>query len=452
MTPKRWRPPAPESDMFSYYARLALISLRNSPALTVLTVGAIALGIGVSLTVLSVYNLMSADPIPQKSDVLYAVTLDSWDPERPYRERDATIPPYEMTFRDAVAVRDSDIPTHAAAMFKAGFSVQPGNPDIRPFRVISRMTDRGLFAMFNLDFIYGDAWGARADEGGEYVVVLNQTTNEKLFGGEDSVGERVRMGDNDFTVVGVVEDWNPTPKYYDVNNGAFDEGEEVFMPFALTEALELYSAGNTNCWKPEDIESYQNFIDSECVWIQYWAQLDDPAQRQNYQQFLDDYARNQQSVGRFQRPLNNRLFPVMEWLEVRQVVESDALIMLAISFMFLAVCVFNTVGLLLARFISRAPHIGIRRALGASRQAIFSQQMVEAALVGTAAGALGIGLAWLGLQGVRVLYREVDRLTYLTPSMIVAGFAIALVAALAAGLYPAWRVCRTSPSFYLRLQ
>lgn len=438
--------------MLGYYTRLALVSLRSAPVLSALTVGAIALGIGVAMTVLSVYHLMSADPIPHKSDVLHAVTLDGWDPAQPYRERDPDMPPWELTWRDAQALRASSIPTHQAAMFKGGFAVQPANPEIRPFSIQTRMTDRGLFSLFELDFIYGGPWGESADAGGEYVVVLTRTLNDKLFGGDNSVGQRVRMDENEYTVVGVVEDWHPTPKYYDVNNGSFDEGEEAFLPYALTEELEAYSTGNTNCWKDEEIPDHAAFLNSECVWIQFWAQLDTPEQRERYQRLIDDYVRSQQELGRFARPLNNRLFPVMEWLDVRGVVRSDANVMLTVAFMFLAVSVFNTIGLLLAKFISRAPHIGVRRALGASKRAIFTQQLVEAGIVGVAAGVVGLGLALLGLRGVRALYHGFDRLTHMEPLMVVAGMAIALGAATVAGLYPAWRVCRTPPSVYLRIQ
>ena len=85
----------------------------------------------------------------------------------------------------------------------------------------------------------------------------------------------MRWNDNEFRVVGVLDNWMPLPKFYDVNNGAFEEPEDVYMPFGWNAALELQSAGNTNCWKPEDIKTYQDFLNSECVWIQMWVELPD---------------------------------------------------------------------------------------------------------------------------------------------------------------------------------
>ena len=72
--------------MFTYNLKLALKSMRRNPVMTALMVAAIAVGIGVSMTTLTVYYLMSSNPIPEKSEVLFAVTMDSWNPLRPFDE------------------------------------------------------------------------------------------------------------------------------------------------------------------------------------------------------------------------------------------------------------------------------------------------------------------------------------------------------------------------------
>src|SRR3546814_5873554 len=69
--------------------------------------------------------------------------------------------------------------------------------------------------------------------------------------------------------------------------------------------------------------------------------------------------------------------------------------------LFRSVCLLNTVGLLLAKFLRRSGEVGVRRALGASRREIFMQCLVEAGVVGMAGGIVGQALAWLGLWAVR---------------------------------------------------
>ena len=54
-------------DMFVYYLDLALRSLKRNRTLTALMVIAIAVGIGASMTTLTVMHLLSGDPLPGRS-------------------------------------------------------------------------------------------------------------------------------------------------------------------------------------------------------------------------------------------------------------------------------------------------------------------------------------------------------------------------------------------------
>jgi putative ABC transport system permease protein len=123
-----------------------------------------------------------------------------------------------------------------------------------------------------------------------------------------------------------------------------------------------------------------------------------------------------------------------------------------LAFAFLAVCLLNTVGLLLAKFLRRSQEIGVRRALGASRRAIFTQFLVEAIGVGLVGGVLGLGLAWLGLWAVRQQPLDYAALAELDPTMLALTFALAVVSSACAGVLPAWRAAHISPALQLKSQ
>ena len=57
-----------EKGMFSYYLKLGWLSIRRNPLLSALMIAAIAVGIGASMTIITVNYVMSGNPIPQKSD------------------------------------------------------------------------------------------------------------------------------------------------------------------------------------------------------------------------------------------------------------------------------------------------------------------------------------------------------------------------------------------------
>jgi putative ABC transport system permease protein len=436
--------------MFAYYLKLGWLSMRRNPLLSALMIAAIAVGIGASMTTITVNYIMSGDPIPQKSEQLFHVQIDNWDP---YEEADegGFEPPDQVTYKDAMALLEADRAFRQVASNRSALILDPPGDEDLPYMVDTRNTYADFFPMFDLPFQFGSGWDEAADQHLDRVVVLSKETNERVFGGENSVGRSVRLNGMDFRVTGVLDEWIPVPKFYDVTNGAFNEPEEIYIPFNVAIEYQFNRSGNTSCWKPIAGDGFEAFLNSECIWIQFWAELRDAQEKQEYMDFLDAYVEQQKELGRFPRPLNNRLNDVMEWMESQQVVEDDAMVMLGLAALFLVVCLLNTIGLLLAKFLGRSGDTGLRRALGASRAALFVQHMIEAGVIGLAGGVLGLGLAWLGLRGVEMLFGDfVANLVDMDWVMLLTGVALAVLSALLAGLYPTWRACRIAPASQLK--
>jgi putative ABC transport system permease protein len=448
--------------MLAYNMRLALNSFKRNPGLTALMIGAIGVGIAACVVTMTVYHAMSGDPIWWKSDRLYAVTLDNWEPNRPYSMAHPQLAPPQLTYRDAQHIAASGIPLRHVIMHKDLSVVTGGAARNRPEPVTTRITSADFFAAFDAPFLYGGGWAAAADSAPEPVIVLSRKENEILFGGTNSVGRTIRWNDREFRIVGVLDDWFPQPLFYDLNGDPFGVPEDTYIPFGWTEALErLPTAGMRNCWRDDLMRTFKDYLDADCNWIQMWVELPDARSRQRMQDFLDSYSAEQRKAGRFQRPRNNRLTPVKQWLVDQQVVQNDDRILVGLAFAFLVVCLINTVGLLLAKFLNGAALTGVRRALGASRRQVFTQHMVEAGLLAGAGALLGLALSAGGLWGLRTLYAVEaavygssghQELAHFDVASIVIAVALAVVAALAAGLYPAWRVGRLPPAVYLKSQ
>lgn len=442
--------------MFGYYLRLAFASFRRNPGLTALMVMAIALGIAVCLITLTGFRAASHNPIEHKNDVLFAPAIDGWDPVEPYDKDKPWKQPDLLTYRDGLALVSSDIPDRKVVMYKVADVVTREDGGMEPKTIIVRATTHDFFAMFETPFLYGGGWDTKADQGPEPVIVLSKETNDLAFKGANSVGKSVRWHDRNFRVIGVLADWQPAPKFYDVSNGAFDDVEDAYIPFAFGKQFELGAAGNTNCWKTETIDSFEAFTQSECIWIEVWVELRSADKVRAYREFLDNYVTAQKKLGRFPRPLNNALYNVDGWLKFNDVVGDDRKAMVLLAFAFLAVCLINTVGLLLAKFLNAAPAAGVRRALGASRRDIFWQHLVEAGLVSVTGGIVGALFGLAGLWALRAWYGRVIEdfgriLPFEAGSLMLAIF-ISLVAGLFAGMYPAWRIGRAAPATYLKAQ
>ncbi|MFT6268625.1 MAG: putative ABC transport system permease protein [Alphaproteobacteria bacterium] len=437
--------------MFFHYIDLAWRSFKRTPLVSVLMVMAIGVGIGITMTSLSVYHMASMDPIPHKSDKLFNVQLNTMDDGNTWWTEDDL--PQQVTYKDAMALYQADIPGRKVPSMRTGFTVHMNSDQVKPFLESTRVTGRDFFTMFDLSFLYGDTWSIEQEQGVAPVIVISEELNDKLFGGENSVGKEIYLDDDTFQIVGVIQKWEIHTKYYDINNGAFNSPENIFMPVTQIAAMELDSWGNSNGWKFEEINTFTDRLHSELFWLQFWAELDTPEQEVQYRAFLNDYLTEQGTLGRFTREkVAFGLRNVNDWLAYSGVVSEENRILVGLSFMFLIVCLANILGLLLGKFLRRAPEVGVRRALGASKRDIFMQHLVEVSALGFIGGLLGIGIAQLGLWGVRESYNYYSALATMDVSMLLAAPLIAITACIIAGLYPAWLVCRTTPAIYLKTQ
>ena len=443
--------------MFFYHLRLAWVSLLKTPWISLISVLAIALGIAVATSMTTIHHIFAQNPLPQKSDVIFNVRIDTWDPNSEFFDVDPGDPPKAVTYRDMTGMMESPIPLHETGVGGAAVYVFPEDDINRPYQSTVQLVHSDFFPMFEVPFRYGSGWNAEADRKRDAVVVLSRKANNKLFGGRDSVGERIRLGTRVFTVVGVLDRYRPTPKFYDVVNSLAGSTNEFFVPFDLIreQDLGLSIQGNTDAWG--DNATFQGdalFTTAEFYWIQFWVEVT-PDQLAAYTQFVDDYSRQQKELGRYPRPLNNRVDPMMTWVAVRNRPGGVTVVIMMISFLFLAVCAINLTGLLLGKFLARANLTGVRRALGASKRSIFLQHIIECELVGVAGGAIGIGLAVLAL---RLIVRMMPNMGGFISSeifrldgvMIAVAVGLALVAGLVAGLYPAWRASKIAPALQLK--
>ncbi len=127
--------------MFGYQLRLAWKSLRRNPGHSLIVCAGIALGVAVSTLFATVRHSFAKDPIPEKSDVLYYVRLDSWDPNQPYP---GNVPPPQVTYQDMTALMRSDIPVRQSGSFKTQLYVFPDEKVGRPQREVIRLMLRRL--------------------------------------------------------------------------------------------------------------------------------------------------------------------------------------------------------------------------------------------------------------------------------------------------------------------
>jgi putative ABC transport system permease protein len=439
--------------MIGYYLHLALRSLRRNIILTSLIIAAVGVGIGAYMTILTVLLAMSGDPIPQKSEQLFVPQIDVWGPNtRPKGVAgDVRLPPM-FTYRDAVAFMQAHAAKRQVAMYAMELDVTPASG--ASYSQQGRATYGDFFAMFQAPFRAGAGWTEKDEIERADVVVLGATLAGRLFPGQSAIGRTVSLEGRSYRVTGVLAPWSPRPRFYDVSGNAFSPAEQFFIPFTTAISHEINADSNSCASLPQS--GWAGHLASECIWTQFWAELPDAAAVRHYRQFLTNYSAEQQRLGRFHWPPLVQLHNVRQWLDLMHIVPDEVRVNSLLAFGFLAVCLVNAVGLMLARFSARASEYAVRRALGASRKDIFLQCLTETAVVGVLGGMLGLVLTALGLAANRAslgyLAEFAGPLMDLNPDVMLLTVALAVGATLCAGLYPTWRATRVQPAWQLKAQ
>ncbi|MGC1547477.1 MAG: ABC transporter permease [Rhodanobacter sp.] len=436
--------------MMGYYLELALRSLKRNPVLTTLMVIAIGFGVASSMTTYAVFRAVSGDPLPHKSTQLFVPQIDNWGPARHRVSNDLSD---SLSYTDAMALMHAHAAKRQTAIYPVSYTVVPENASYQPFNVNGYAAYADFFPMFEVPFRFGSGWNAVQDDQRANAVVISSQLNQQLFGGGNSIGRTLILDGRDYRVTGVVADWNPSPRFYDVNNGnAFGDAPDFYLPFTRAIDNQTGISGRNDCSGTNgQAPGFDGWLHSECVWASFWAELPDAAAVSQYRSFLEGYAAEQQRTGRFHWAPNVRLFNLTQWLEHERAVPPETRVSLVVALGFLLVCLVNTIGLLLAKFMRRAQEIGVRRALGASRAEIYIQFLTEAAIVGVAGGVLGLLLTVIGVLSVGLVFEpEIARLAHVSIGLFGLTMLVAIVATVIAAFYPTWRAARVQPAWQLK--
>jgi putative ABC transport system permease protein len=440
--------------MGGYYVVLALRSSARSKALTALVILLLAFGVSACMVSYAVFRATTSDPLPAKSSHLYVPLIDNVGPS--YDEHGE--PHWSLSYMDAMALWRARKASRLTLLYAATWQVESDNPLIPAMSLGGDAVTADFFSMFNVPFRFGGGWTTDDEAQHATVAVISRHLNETLFGGQNSVGQKIRLDGQLFRVAGVLEDWNPRPRFFDAGSHGtvynFDDAGDIYIPFTRATDMKKNSLVvfcPTASWQ-SDKSHWDAYLHSECDRIDAWVELATPADADRYREYLRNYAAEQQHLGRFSWAPSIRLRNLTDWMTYQGVTPPASTLSMLVSASFLLIILVNVVGLMLARFMRRATEIGIRRALGASRLAIYGQFLTEAATMGFVGGLLGVALTLLGVWGAGGLFEpNIARLVHADTSLIALTLLLAMAATVVSALYPTWRAAQTQPAWQIKI-
>lgn len=438
--------------MFGYYLDLARRRFRQAPAMVVLLVLTMAIGIAACMTAMTIFNALSGDPLPGISDHLYVVTMDA----RGVDAQDTAAydsPESLLTPRDARALVDAHRARQQVAV--AWSLAQLGTPDGKQSaQAVGLMGHGPLLTTFGVPLRHGRPWTVSEQATHDPVIVIDSKLAEKLFGSNHVVGRSVTFGSRQFRVIAVTAPWKPRVKFLGLaHHGNDPVGQELqfFVPMgaALDAGVGPFMAGK--CPKSSATFRFQSAEVEQCRWLETWVALDTPAQVATYERFVAGYAQAQHDAGHFVHAPRSRLYGTHAWMDLNHAVPDDVSLNLMLAGGFLLLCMVNVAGLLAARFLRRQGNTAIRRALGASRRHVFVQHIVESGLLGLIGGVLALPLTLLGLWVVRMQAVSYAAAAQFSVTAFIGLALLSLAVGLLVGVLPAWRVCRQPPALTIKV-
>jgi putative ABC transport system permease protein len=246
------------------------------------------------------------------------------------------------------------------------------------------------------------------------VCVLGPKLKRELFGDGNVIGERVRVADARYRVIGVMES-KGNYLGFDLDDTAYLPVADVMALFRLPEVLEI----DMLCTSVDDIDS---------VVARTRALMINRHRRE------DVTITSQKDA---MQMVNNIL----------RVLTGSVAAIAAISLLV------GSIGILTILWIvvrERTREIGLVRALGGTRAQIVAWYLCEAALTAAAGGIAGLAL---GVGGGALLHAALPALQSATPpGIVITALALSVTVGLVAGAAPAWRASRLDPVESLRAE
>jgi putative ABC transport system permease protein len=330
----------------------------------------------------------------------------------------SALPPSETTLSltpdDATAIAKIANVTEVSPILSVQMQVISGNLNWNT-RVAG--VSASLLDIQNWTVVQG-AWFSSSDEqGARSVAVLGQTVYQQLFAsaGEDPIGKTIRIGNQLFRVVGILA----------IKGGASSADNVIFVPF------------------PTAMQRLKNstYVD------QILLKVDDTDNIDTVQGAVTSLLEQRHHIARgtaddFNLTSSKQLLQTFD-----QILSLATALYISIASISLTVGGVGIMNIMIVSVTERTREIGVRLSLGAQRQDIRNQFLIEAVTLSLVGGVIGMVF---GLLLGFVITTRLAIPFIITPASLLMPFAVSVGVGVLFGLYPAIRAARLDPIEALR--
>jgi putative ABC transport system permease protein len=331
----------------------------------------------------------------------------------------------QMTYDDAMAMKD--LP-HVIAVspglqyrdnsgVEGTVSVKSGTKKIEGTTLEGDTA--GVKDVYDLDLKEGRFFNDTDTERASNVVVLGNDTADMLFGTDNPIGKDVTIAGMVFTVVGVMDKQKQA-----FGGGKNPEDNKAFFPVTTFHKIH-----------PEILD--------------YWISLkfDDQKNKALVQDELTELLRRRRRVPNA-APDNFAIFGTDTLTRLWNNITSGLFLLLfALSSVALLVGGVGVMNIMLVSVTERTREIGVRKAIGASKQTIMTQFTLEAITLCAVGGVIGLLIGSAIALGISFLFPST-----LSTLWVSVAFLSSCAIGLVFGIYPAWKAANLNPIDALRYE
>jgi putative ABC transport system permease protein len=290
-----------------------------------------------------------------------------------------------------------------------------------------------LTTVYGTDLNYPDARNSYPQSGrffnadeletAKQVAIIGPTVQKTLFGqGVDPIGSKIRIKGEVYEVIGVMETKG--------SQGPVDRDDAIYLPLTIMSARLVGNNALTG-------------ISVSGIYVK----AADQVQLEAAQFQVTNLLRMLHRIG----PEESDDFSVTNQADIIQtfttVLSLLTVMVIAIAGISLVVGGIGIANIMLVSVVERTREIGIRKALGATQSAILSQFLVEAILISTIGGGIGIG-SGVGIAAIAAVLFKFPLI--ISMESIAAGFGLSVAVGLVAGVVPARSAAKLDPIVALR--
>ena len=407
---------------------MALDTLRSNKLRSGLTILGIVIGVMTVITISSVVNGLntSVEGLVQSlgSNVLFIFRFSAFS-GRPTTEM---LTRKQLTYDDAMAMRSLPHVVAISPALQYTDNNAPGRAGVTAIKGNGKTMQNTILTgvgpeqqeVHDLNMLDGRFFNEGDEQRAAKVAILGYDTASQLFpGGQSAVGKEVEAAGMLFTVIGVLDKQKQA-----FGGGKNPQDNQAFFPVSTFHYMH-----------PEQLD--------------YWITLkyDDPKNRALVEDELTELLRRRRKVLN-QNPDNFSIFGTDTLTRLWDEITGGLFLLLfSLSSVALLVGGVGVMNIMLVSVTERTREIGVRKAIGATKQTILTQFTLEAITLCAVGGLIGILIGSGIAEGLKLLLP-----TLVSPLWIATAFLSSCAIGLIFGIYPAWKAANLDPIEALRYE